>query len=1041
MTDAVIRQFVAEQKELLDLELQSEQEQQVGGLTTTGTQQAGNDEQRASHILGNLDASGVSVGLYGRTVVELTVWSSNESSSKSPSSSSEQGSSALLSAHRFTVGDEVEIRSKQSSSGKKGYPGGVISAVSDTSVSVALFSSTKRGGGKSQQQEEQDDEDGVGEPPLSLLPKSSVEVHRKLIAALDRLEKHGIDHPIAGRVVEALFQADPSRDPTGNKPQQNTPFNANLDESQRDAISFALQDDRRISLIHGPPGTGKTTTIAELIQQAVQVHGMKVLVAAPSNVAVDNILERLVQSLSLPQQPQSSKLKAKRTSPPSKLRAVRLGHPARIKSSILSYSLEALVQNADGTEIVVDVRSELQSFLRVLSNPRSRANDKRVAYREVKALRKEIRGREEKVVQELISRAQVVLATTVGAANRILDRVEHGFDLVVIDEAAQALEASCWIPILRGKKVVLAGDHCQLPPTIKSRHRRAQEGLAKTMFERLMELYGDDKNHQETPRVSRMLKVQYRMHHDIADWASQAMYRGELETHPDVRDRTLSQLEGVHHHEAGGEDEEEDISETTLLLVDTAGCDMHETLNTAGSRFNQGEAQIVAQHVRKLVDMGVQQTQIAIITPYNGQVELLRSLLLPDFPKLEIRSVDGFQGGEREAVVLSLVRSSDRGGMDGIGFLKDDRRQNVAVTRAKRHLCVVCDTETVSQSKFINNLITWMEEHGEQRSAIEFLSGSTSNKHIASDLRDAEVELLKMIEENVNVSADKKKQPSKPTSTKADPQLEESRRKALMDKIASFADSGKTGAEMSLSSELSSYDRRLVHELAEQIDLGHRSEGTEGIDRRIILTIQRKAVLQAAAPEPKIEPPKEDADERIAPAPLVSAFTALDVDDDSDSDDDDEEDATEPSKLTDSVASSAIPETNSLLATLAKERAERDNAKQREAQAQPASKSKKNKKKKAQKLGGAKKPDAPPVDEGLDDLDEMAFLDAQIEKSQNAHGRKVTGKGKGYRTIVNGILNTTTAAQEAPKNKKSASALQTKLKQAQEGRTKQAKKK
>jgi hypothetical protein len=330
-----------------------------------------------------------------------------------------------------------------------------------------------------------------------------------------------------------------------------------------------------------------------------------------------------------------------------------------------------------------------------------------------------------------------------------------------------------------------------------------------------------------------------------------------------------------------------------------------------------------------------------------------------------------------------------------------------------------------------------MEEHGEQRSAIEFLSGS-SDKHIESDLRDAEVELLKMVEENAKVSSYKKPQPSKPASTKADPQLEESRRKALMDKIATFADSGKTGEAMSLSSELSSYDRRLVHELAEQINLGHRSEETEGIDRRIILTIQRKVVLQAAAPEPKTEPPKEDADERIAPVPLASAFTALD--DDSDSDDE-EEDATESSKPADSAVSSAILETNSLLATLAKERLERDNAKQREAQAQPAAKSKKNKKKKAQKLGGAKKPDAAPVDEGLDDLDEMAFLDAQIEKSQNTHGRKVAGKGKGYRTIVNGILNSTTAPQEAPVNKKAASALQMKLKQAQEGRTKQAKKK
>jgi superfamily I DNA and/or RNA helicase len=347
------------------------------------------------------------------------------------------------------------------------------------------------------------------------------------------------------------------------------------------------------------------------------------------------------------------------------LRTIRLGHPARIKASILKYSLEAAVQNADGTEIVTDIRKELQSFLRVLSNQKSKPNDRRVAYREMKALRKEIRTREEKVVQELLASAQVVLATTVGASSRLLGKIENGFDLVVIDEAAQALEASCWIPILNGRKVVLAGDHCQLPPTIKARHQRAQVGLSKTMFERLMQLYGDDRYGKEMPRISRMLRVQYRMHHDIADWASQAMYGGELQTHESVREQTLSQLEAI-----GKLAMDEELAETRLLLVDTAGCEYFETMNMAGSRFNEGEASIVVQHARKLIGMGLDQSQLAIITPYNGQVELLRSLLLHDFPRLEIRSVDGFQGGEREAVILSLVRSSDRGGKEGIGFLR-----------------------------------------------------------------------------------------------------------------------------------------------------------------------------------------------------------------------------------------------------------------------------------------------------------------------------------------------------------------------------------
>ena len=201
------------------------------------------------------------------------------------------------------------------------------------------------------------------------------------------------------------------------------------------------------------PIPGKTTTVAELIHQAVHVHKLKVLVTAPSNVAVDNVLERLVSN-KIQNQSHDKHIvkKSKRKYLKDKgssinIRAVRLGHPARIQESILKYSLEALVQNTDGTEIVSDIRSELQSYLKVVSNPKSRGMEKREAYREMKSLRKEIRSREEKVVQSLISNAQVVLATNVGAATSILDRYEKSpmskpFDLVIIDEAAQALEVS-----------------------------------------------------------------------------------------------------------------------------------------------------------------------------------------------------------------------------------------------------------------------------------------------------------------------------------------------------------------------------------------------------------------------------------------------------------------------------------------------------------------------------------------------------------------------------------------------------------------------
>lgn len=494
MTDSIIREFVREQKELLALELNSEQDE-AGLKEDTSTSQR-------TVALRHLEASDISVGLYGRTVVQLTTLHNNDNNVKK----SGGGPKPLLPAHRFTVGDDVEIHSKQNSK-SRGNIGGVISAVTDTSLSVALFQKNpSSSGGKGDKNsnnkankgndDDESEEDGLlGSPPLTLIPKSSVEVHKKLLAGLAELERHGSNHPIAGHLVQALFAPPETDNPlaTPSAAQQPIhPFNDNLDSSQLEAISFCLQKERPVALIHGPPGTGKTTTVAELIQQAVYHHSMKVLVAAPSNVAVDNVLERLAASSS---KASTSKRKGKQHQskhniPSKPLRMVRLGHPARIKNSILPYSLEALVQSHEGTEIVQDVRNELQSFLRILTNPTSRGNDTRLAYREVKSLRKEVRTREEKVVKELINRSQVVLATTVGAASRLLNTVTDGgvgdgtggFDLVIIDEAAQALEASCWIPILKGRKLVLAGDHCQLPPTIMCKHSKVQAGLGKTLF-------------------------------------------------------------------------------------------------------------------------------------------------------------------------------------------------------------------------------------------------------------------------------------------------------------------------------------------------------------------------------------------------------------------------------------------------------------------------------------------------------------------------------------------------------------------------------
>lgn len=278
MSDTAISEFVAYQKELLNLEVEADSNKYDESLQS---------DERAAHILANLEASDVSVGLYGRTVVQLTLYSTEKSTTAEP----------LLPAHRFTVGDEVQIKKQN----KKDNPAGVISAVSETFINVALFQNSRQKGrndrgGKSKKGSDNnnnnnnndvdgDDEvDILNQPPLQLVPMSSIEVHRKMVKALDVLEKQGTGHPIAGYIVESMFYPDQSPSTRQSNSAKTTttttiqPFNTNLDQSQLEAISFALQSDRSIALIHGPPGTGKTTTVAELVQQAVHVQGMKVLV-------------------------------------------------------------------------------------------------------------------------------------------------------------------------------------------------------------------------------------------------------------------------------------------------------------------------------------------------------------------------------------------------------------------------------------------------------------------------------------------------------------------------------------------------------------------------------------------------------------------------------------------------------------------------------------------------------------------------------------------------------------------------------------------
>jgi len=331
----------------------------------------------------------------------------------------------------------------------------------------------------------------------------------------------------------------------------------------------------------------------ELIKQAVCYKNWKVLVCAPSNVAVDNILERLAAVSDKKSQ---------------KMKCMRLGHPARLQPSVLEHSMERLIQSADGSEIVRDCKKELKQYLDTLSacydnnkskkgkikdannKPTSSYAERRQARSEISHLRKEIRAREERVLEELIRSRQVILATNVGAASKVL--YGTSFDLVVIDEAAQALEASCWIPALRGNRLVLAGDHKQLAPTIQSRDAGAK-GLGYTMFDRALAIHGSNS-------VSRMLSVQYRMHQCISDWSSNAMYEGKLQSAACVAHRKLADLPKILKvssiNKSVNDMEDDGLLDINLLLIDTAGCDIEEETTPSGSKRNLGEARIVEQH-------------------------------------------------------------------------------------------------------------------------------------------------------------------------------------------------------------------------------------------------------------------------------------------------------------------------------------------------------------------------------------------------------------------------------------------------------------
>ncbi|SHN27025.1 DNA helicase, putative [Cyclobacterium lianum] len=458
-----------------------------------------------------------------------------------------------------------------------------------------------------------------------------------------------------------------------------------LNASQQEALEM-IHRAEDLAIVHGPPGTGKTTTLVRSIEIALQTQ-VQVLVCAPSNAAVDVLVEKLAAA---------------------GLQVLRLGHPARVDDGIFQQTLDAKILahpayrdykklKKSGEEARKKARKFKRNF-----GPVER-EQRKMDLNEANRCFGEARQLHDYMVQTILESSQVIACTLVGAASALLQgRV---FPVVYIDEAAQALEPASWIPVLQAEKVVMAGDHCQLPPTIKS--REAAKGLQVTLFEKAI---------RNNPASAHMLTLQYRMPEAIMGFSNHAFYHGKLLAAPNTRTHYLNPAESV------------------MEYVDTAGSGFMEYQEKeTGSICNKEEAalalrllQDLLKRTGRVVERG-KPWEIGLIAPYRAQVNLLRELLQEDDAWVYLRqmkdhitisTVDGFQGQEKDIMLISMTRSNPNG---EIGFLKDTRRMNVALTRARKKLIVIGDSATIGHHPFYQSFLDHMEEQDLYHSVYEYL--------------------------------------------------------------------------------------------------------------------------------------------------------------------------------------------------------------------------------------------------------------------------------------------------------------------------------
>lgn len=481
-----------------------------------------------------------------------------------------------------------------------------------------------------------------------------------------------------GRLIKILTG---EKKPTFHREQ--TPYvNPKLNAFQQSAVTNILSAND-LAIVHGPPGTGKTTTLVQAIKALIQQDRKQILVVAPSNTAVDLLSEKLSDE---------------------GLNVLRVGNPARVSERLMSLTLDSKVSEHSSIKEIKRLKKQANEFRDMAHKykrnfGKAEREQRKALFDEARKIMKEVGNTEQYIIDDLITKAQVITATLVGANHyTVKNRQYH---TVVIDEAGQALEPACWIPILKAQKVVLAGDHCQLSPTVKS-EEAARKGLSTTLLEKCTALH---------PESVTLLEEQYRMHETIMGYSSSIFYEDKLKAHASVAHHLLFS------------------ADNPLSFVDTAGCGFDEK-SEGTSTTNPEEAAFLFKHLTLLVaDLSTHYQPkdfptVAVISPYKQQIQLLKEQLLhspalqPYADKISVNTIDSFQGQERDIVYISMTRSNTE---NKIGFLSDIRRMNVAMTRARKKLVVIGDSGTLSQLGFYADFITYAENKNAYQSAWEFM--------------------------------------------------------------------------------------------------------------------------------------------------------------------------------------------------------------------------------------------------------------------------------------------------------------------------------